>query len=174
MINFYLKYIPGNVFVNTIIASLSEAVSTLLSGLIVNLAGPRNSITLVNSLAGIATIGLWIAEVQEWLKEVPALILLAKFGVCAGFAMLYMSTLVYFPSHYLGAVFGICNTAARAATISAPMVAELPTPIPELSVIITCLFAVILTRFLKIPDDLKLKEGQLEQQAKKQSEPLEL
>ena len=163
MINFYLKYIPGNVYVNTIIASLSEAISTLLSGLIVNLAGPRNSITLVNLLAAVATVGLWIAEVNEWLKEVPALILLAKFGVCAGFAMLYMSTLVYFPSHYLGAVFGICNTAARAVTILAPMVAEVPTPIPELSVIITCVVGAVLTRFLKVPEGLKLKEGQVEQ-----------
>ena len=135
----------------------------MLSGLIVSLAGPRNSITLVNLLAAVATIGLWIAEVNEWLKEVPALILLAKFGVCAGFAMLYMSTLVYFPSHYLGAVFGICNTAARAVTILAPMVAELPTPIPELSVIITCVAGSVLTRFLKVPEGLKLKEGQVEQ-----------
>ena len=157
MINFYLKYIPGNIYVNSIIASLSESISTLLSGLIVTLAGPRNSISLMNTMAGLSTVGLWAAEVNEWLGEVPALILLAKFGVCAGFAMLYMSTLVYFPSHYLGAVFGICNTAARAATISAPMVAELPTPIPELSVIITCTLAIVLTRLLKIPDDLKLK-----------------
>ena len=157
MINFYLKYIPGNVYVNSIIASLSEAISTLLASFIVTLAGPRNSIALMNTLAGLSTAGLWAAEVNEWLGEVPALILLAKFGACAGFAMLYMSTLVYFPSHYLGAVFGICNTAARAATISAPMVAELPTPIPELSVIILTSVAVTLTRFLKIPDDLKVK-----------------
>ena len=153
MINFYLKYIPGNVYINTIIASLSEAISTLLSGLIVKVAGPRNSITLVNLLAGIATIGLWIAEVNEWLEEVPGLILLAKFGVCAGYAILYMSTLIYFPSHYLGAVFGLCNTAACAVTILAPMVAEMRTPIPELSLILTCSVAAILTRFLRVPGD---------------------
>ena len=153
MINFYLKYIPGNVYINTIIASLSEAISTLLSGLIVKVAGPRNSITLVNLLAGIATIGLWIAEVNEWLEEVPGLILLAKFGVCAGYAILYMSTLIYFPSHYLGAVFGLCNTAACAVTILAPMVAEMRTPIPELSLILTSSVAAILTRFLRVPGD---------------------
>ena len=84
----------------------------------------------------------------------PGLILLAKFGVCAGFAMLYMSTLIYFPSRYLGSVFGLCNTAARAVTILAPMVAELDTPIPELSIIITCLIGAIGTRFLKVPNSL--------------------
>ena len=65
--------------------------------------------------------------------------------------MLYMSKLVYFPSQYLGSVFGICNTAARACTIVAPMVAELETPVPELSTIVTCSMAALGTRFLKIP-----------------------
>ena len=101
-----------------------------------------------------------MAEKNGWISEVPGLILLAKFGVCAGFAMLYMCTLVYFPSRYLGAVFGLCNTAARAVTILAPMVAELDTPIPELSVILTCLVATILSRFLKIPKEEKLMEQQ--------------
>ena len=71
-----------------------------------------------------------------------------------------MSTLIYFSSRYLGAVFGLCNTAARAATILAPMVAELDTPTPELSIILTCLFASIFSRFLKIPESSKLREGQ--------------
>ena len=35
LINFYLKYIPGNTYINTIVATLAEAISALLSGLIV-------------------------------------------------------------------------------------------------------------------------------------------
>ena len=62
LINFYMKYIPGNVYINTIVASLSEAISTFLSGLIVKLLGPRNAITLMNLLAGGATVFLWMAE----------------------------------------------------------------------------------------------------------------
>ena len=158
LINFYMKYIPGNIYTNTIVASLSEATSAMLSGFIVQLLGPRNAITLCNILAGVSTIILWIAEKNDWIEEVPAFILLAKFGVCSFFAMLFMSTLIYFPSRYLGAVFGICNTVARSVTILAPMVAEVDTPIPELSVILTCFIAAILSRFLKMPDSLKLKE----------------
>ena len=46
-----MKYIPGNVYKNSIVASLSEAISTLLSGLIVKFTGPRNAILLMNILA---------------------------------------------------------------------------------------------------------------------------
>ena len=150
-----MKYIPGNVFVNYIVASISEAVSVFVSGCMVNCLGARNAITLTNTIAGTATIVLWVAETKGWIEEVPAFILLAKFGVCSFFAMMYMSTLIYFPSRYLGAVFGLCNTAARATTILAPMVAELDTPIPELSFIMICLFSAVFSQFLKIPKNLK-------------------
>lgn len=121
--------------------------------------GPRNAFTLSNALAGGATVFLWIAEANDAIEEVPVLILVAKFGVCSFFAMLYMNTLVYFPTQYLGAVFGICNIASRAITILAPMVAELDQPAPELSLILICFLAVIFSRYLKIPDSMQLKEG---------------
>ena len=155
LLNFYMKYIPGNVYTNTIVASIAEGSSAFVAGYLVKFLGARNSITTTNAIAGVATVVLWLAEVKGFIKEVPFFILLAKFGVCSFFAMMYMSTLIYFPSRYLGAVFGICNTAARATTILAPMVAEVDTPIPELSLILICLLAVILSRLLVVPKDMK-------------------
>ena len=155
LINFYMKYIPGNVFINTIVASIAESAASFVTGYIVKLLGARNGITCTNAVAGVATVVLWLAEINGLVKEVPFFILLAKFGVCSFFAMMYISTLLYFPSRYLGAVFGICNTAARATTILAPMVAEIDTPIPELSLILICIVAVILSRLLVVPDDMK-------------------
>ena len=153
-----MKYIPGNTYINTIVATLSETISALMSGLIVKFLGPSYSFTTTNLLAGVATIFLWVAETHDHIEEVPIIILLAKFGNCAFFSMLYMNTLVYFPSRYLGAVFGVYNTVARAVTILSPMVAELPSPVPELSIIVTCLFAALFSRCLKIPDDMKNDE----------------
>lgn len=66
--------------------------------------------------------------------------------------MVYMCTLQYFPSRFLGTVFGVCNVTARAITIMSPMVAEAAQPTPVLTIILTCLGAVIATRFLKVPD----------------------
>ena len=61
-----MKYIPGNVYKNSIVASLSESISTLLSGLIVKFLGPRNSILLMNTLAVGAAAFLWTAEKNEF------------------------------------------------------------------------------------------------------------
>jgi len=63
-----------------------------------------------------------------------------------------MCTLQYFPSHFLGTVFGVCNVTARTITIMSPMVAEAAQPTPVLAIILTCLGAIIGTRFLKVPD----------------------
>ena len=79
----------------------------------------------------------------------------AKFGASAAFAMLYMSTISYFPSRFMGIVFGICNVTARAVTILAPMVAEAPVPTPEFSMVASCFVAAILSRFIIKSDEVK-------------------
>ena len=155
LLNFYMKYIPGNVYVNTIVASIAEAVSHFITLCLFKLLGARNSIITVNVVTGVATTVLWLAEVKGFIKEVPFFILLAKFGVVSFFTLMYLGTLVYFPSRYLGAVFGVCNTAARATTILAPMVAEINTPVPELCLISIAVVAVVLSRLLIIPKDMK-------------------
>ena len=65
--------------------------------------------------------------------------------------MLYMGTLEYFPSQFLGTVFGVCNVTARSITILSPMVAEADPPTPTFLIIASCLIAVICSRFLKTP-----------------------
>ena len=52
----------------------------------------------------------------------------------------------------MGRVFGTCNVTARAVTILAPMVAEAADPTPELIMVISCVIAAILTKFLRKPD----------------------
>ena len=76
--------------------------------------------------------------------------------------MLYMCTLQFFPSQFLGTVFGICNVTARSITILSPMVAEADHPIPEILIIGTCLGAVILTRLLRTPRFLSKASGSKE------------
>lgn len=159
LINFYLKYIPGNVYVNTIVASIAEFVSTLIAGSIVKYLGIKNTISSAFALNCISGVILWIAEKLDSTGSVPVIILAAKFGNCASFGLLYMSTLHYFPSQFLGAVFGACNVTARAITIASPLVAEASEPVPELFMILSCLFAAIFTRFLRQPKGLLTSEA---------------
>jgi len=147
-----MKYIPGDVFTNTIVSSVAEAVATVISAPLRNALGPRNSLTSMFAVCGIAGVFLWIAEGNEsWVNEIPPIILAAKFGISAAFAFLYMGTSHYFDSRYMGTVFGICNIICRAATITSPMVAEAEFPIPVISLILSCFVATILSRFLREP-----------------------
>ena len=152
LINFYLKYIPGNVFVNSIVSSVSSGVATFLSGSIVIKLGSKNGMCVTYGLAVLAGTLLLTAETGNWISGVPFAVLAAQFGISAAFSMLYMGTLHYFPSSFLGTVFGVCNVTARAITIMSPMVAEVDHPTPELMLILSCLGAVVLTRFLRTPD----------------------
>lgn len=151
LINFYLKYIPGNVFINTIVSSLSSGVSCYISGVIILKLGSQNGMCITFALCFFSAILLLIAESSKWLNVIPFAVLAAQFGVSSAFGMLYMCTLQYFPSQFLGTVFGVCNVTARSVTIMSPMVAEAAQPTPVLTIILSCLGAVIATRFLKIP-----------------------
>ena len=93
-----------------------------------------------------------IAEGNEsWKAEIPPIILAAKFGIAAAFGLMFSCTSYFFESKFMGTVFGIMNTIARAITILAPLVAEANYPTPVLSLILSCIVAVILTRILKEP-----------------------
>ena len=150
--NFYLKYIPGSIYLNTVVSSLAEWFSTLISGFIAIFLGSKNGFTASFAICSIAGIVLLICENNEnAIASVPYIVLAAKFGISLAFTLLYMCTLIYFPSMFLGRVFGICNVTARALTILAPMVAEAEEPIPETTIFISCLAASILSRCLTIP-----------------------
>ena len=77
LINFYLKYIPGNVFVNTIVSSVSSGIATFLSGSLVIKFGSRNGMGLTFGLCCIAGAVLLMAESSEWLSGIPFTVLVA-------------------------------------------------------------------------------------------------
>lgn len=154
LLNFYLKYMPGDVYANSIVSSVSESVAHWVTGCIVYKIGQVNGLFISLFLASLSAALLWLCVGNEWIDPVPVTVLAAKFGVSAAFALLYMGTLYFFPSRFLGRVFGTCNVTSRFVTILAPMVAEAPTPIPELTMVSSCLLAAILTRFLRRPSDM--------------------
>ena len=62
LINFYLKYIPGNVFTNTIVASVSSSIASFISGFIVTKLGSACSMSITFGLCAIAGIVLFVVE----------------------------------------------------------------------------------------------------------------
>jgi len=154
LINFYLKYMPGNIYTNSIMSSLAEAVSSALAGPLVNLVGPSRAMRFSFIMAGMFAVLLFVAERAEWNSSVPVIVLGAKFGICLAFGALYISNLVYFPDRFMGFVFGVCNVTARLLTILSPMVAEAEPPTPVLSYVFSCFLAGTASCFLvKTEDD---------------------
>ena len=168
MLNFYLKYMPGSIYTNSVVSSVSETVAHWMAGCIVVKLGSVNGLSTANFLTVLSAAGLWASTASAWADPVPFTVLAAKFGTGAAFAMLYMSTLQYFPNRFMGRVFGTCNVTARFVTIMAPMVAELPSPVPELIMVVSCLIAAILARLLKKPASMnKPNIGRAEQAIEK-------
>ena len=161
LINFYLKYIPGNVFINTIVAAIADFVAHILVGFIVKYTGNKNAFTLSFILTFVSGILLWYFAGNDMIDSVPYVVLSAKFGASAAFAILYMSTISFFPSRFMGIVFGVCNVTARAVTILAPMIAEAPEPVPEFCMVATCFVASILSRFIVKTEEVKPNQDEL-------------
>jgi len=77
LINFYLKYVPGNVFVNTIVSSASSCISGYISGFIVLKLGSQNGMSVTFSLCFLSSILLLVAESSNWLSVIPVAVLAA-------------------------------------------------------------------------------------------------
>lgn len=86
-----------------------------------------------------------------WL--VPLAVLGAKASISVAFCFLYFSTLQFFPSAYLGLVMGLYNMIGRVSTVAAPMVAEMPQPVPMAASIFLCLLALLSVCLLKQADE---------------------
>jgi len=130
LIGLYIKYIPGNIFVNTTFSSLSEAASNILTFIFLNKFGPRKTLFLLYAISTVTAILLVMAETFDLVLIVPFLVLGSRFGVAAAFSAVYMVNVKIFPTEYQGTIFGICNLIGRFSTIFAPFVAEMPSPTP--------------------------------------------
>jgi hypothetical protein len=60
LITFYLKYLPGSIFVNSIVSSCSEALAIIFSGIILKVLSIKNSLLVTFMLSAVSCIGLII------------------------------------------------------------------------------------------------------------------
>ena len=127
MIGFYLKYIPGDVFTNIMVASLSEFFSCIISGMMAHKIGLTRSLGISFTLGLVAAIPLvfiQMAKDPNTQMLVVLCVLVSKFGITSGFNICYLANVEYFPVVYSSTVFGACNIIARFASVLAPLIAE--------------------------------------------------
>ena len=148
IITFYLKYIPGNIYVNTSLACIAEVIAYLCSGFVMNIFGVKLSFIISYVLAATGGILLVIFFNAEGIL-IAVFVLFAKFGISFAFNLTYLATPQMFPTALCTTAFGICNIFARFSTVLSPLIAELPDPAPMSIFSIVCIASAFLPLFLR-------------------------
>ena len=146
LINFQLKYIKGDIYVNTIVSSVSEVSAYLISGILYQHLGTRLSFVASFTIAIIGSI-LYIIFGDTYPYLIPFMVLGSKFGISGSFNVVYLANSL-FPPIYASTTFGICNAFARLAAMLAPQFAEISKPIPMVSFCLMACAAAIASMFL--------------------------
>ena len=144
LINFEIKYMPGNLYVNVLMSTTAEICAKAAAYTQQSKLGIRRSYYAGLSVALIGCMMILGSEGKIESRLVLGLCLfVAKFGVAFTFMINYLSIVKLFPTLFCGTAAGICNFGGRLATIFAPLVAELspPTPILILGGLLSAAFA---------------------------------
>ena len=147
LITFMLKYIPGNIYVNTTVSVTSEVAANLVSGYIMKTMGIKAS--MVTAFVSCTIGGTLMICFYEYDNAMAAFVLIAKFGIAFAFNNSYIATPRVFPVALTGAAFGICNVFARFATILSPMIAETTFPAPLVVFTIVGIISAIASLFVE-------------------------
>lgn len=124
-----MKYVPGNIFVNTTASALSENLAYVVSGLLLNVIGIKLCYIVSLIIASIGGFLLWIMP-NAGGYIAASFVLIAKFGISWAFNNCYLTTPLLFPSHLRVRIFGICHLLASFVTVLAPILAEFNPPLP--------------------------------------------
>jgi len=138
LISFQLKYIKGDVFVNTFVSAGSELPAIIIGGLMYQKVGLRFTLCLFFCIALSGSICLLIlSDLRE------------EAGVSGTFNLCYLANTQIFPAIFAGTAFGFCNIGAKLATILAPLIAEVDAPTPMIIFTITAAVGGILSLMIR-------------------------
>ena len=128
LISFYMKYVPGSIYVNTTASAVSENLAYVVSGLLLNKIGIKMCYIcalIISCIGGFLLAALPSTGITE-----ATFVLICKFGISWSFNNCYLSTPLLFPAHLRVRVFGICHLLASFVTVIAPLLAEVKPPTP--------------------------------------------
>lgn len=129
MIGFYMKYIPGSIFVSTLTACLGDIPLSIAGGFLYHHKGPKVAMPIFLTVAIFGSISLitWADYVKAL---IPVVVLITRSGIKATFDSCYLANSTIFPAIFSGTAFGICNIGAKVVTIFSPLTAEVQNPYP--------------------------------------------
>jgi hypothetical protein len=139
-----MKYLPGNIYSNSISGGVAEALCIALSGPLYFKLGLKMSYSILFAISCAGGLCILIIGTSSSAIWMSVFVMLAKGGVSGCFVCSYVSTTEVFPTLFCATALGICNFVARFLTIGAPLIAEQPEPIPMLCLISASAMAVVL------------------------------
>jgi len=124
LISYQLKYIEGDLYLNSIVSSISEIIAYVISGLLCKRLGLKLSLRLSLLAAFFGMICLILFDNAN--RYIIAFFILgSKFGISAVYNIAYIGNTELFSLKILATSYGICNLVSRIATIFSPFIAEL-------------------------------------------------
>ncbi len=148
LVNYSIKNLPGDFFLNNLISGISDVPVAILGGYLYHKFGLRIvlfSFFLIALFGGI----LLIIFSESNKSLVPYMIAFAKGGVKVTFDICYLGNSFLFPAIFAGTAFGFCNAGAKISTIFSPLLAEVEPPIPMIVLSILTSSGAISSLFLK-------------------------
>lgn len=119
IIDFQIKYQPGDIYTNLVAQAFSEFTATFVCGLLYKKFGIRFSFSLSYVFAIVGSVSL-IMFAEDYLEFVPYFLFLLRVGLNTGLCLVYFVNADVFPTLFTGSAFGICNFFGRGLTILAP------------------------------------------------------
>ena len=137
---FFIKYLEGDVFTNTIGAALSEMTGYMLTGIIYERIGLKKSY-VVHFLLGAIGSALYLSLAHLYPDLAPIILLFTVYGVSSSCMNNWLSN--------SSTTNGIASFFARFLNILVPQVAEVPQPVPMLVICLGGISAAIAASMLK-------------------------
>lgn len=174
LLTFFMKYFPGSIYKNSFSFALSDMVAFTLSGFIVKRMSVHNGykIAFLTSTVG-GVLFVLFTSVQNLVFSsitmtafVLVLVCLCRMGVTMAFNIGYTSVPRLFPIKFQSTVYAVVNLFAHIVACAAPLVAEIPSPLPFAAFVIAIVISASSLKFLKEIDRLfrgEVKEQDLEQ-----------
>ena len=148
LVTYAMKYIPGNIFHNSLVSGITDLPLAILGGITYHKMGVRFTLAAAFILAIVGSVSILIAG-NSHPDLVPIMLSFARGGVKVTFDICYLANSTIFPAIFAGTAFGICNIGAKVATILSPMLAEVPPPTPMLVFSTVATLAVFLSLLIK-------------------------
>lgn len=130
LLTFYTKYLPGEVYSNSMVIGLAS-LAFALAGPLASRLDSRRILSLSYLLAFIGSLSMMLViqscdgDTEIGLcGQVSLLVFLTRCGLNLAFCFIFVIHTEIFPTFFLATSYGLCSFVGRGMTLAAPILAE--------------------------------------------------